>query len=212
VAGDRKVTGLSVENWNDKTSPTLDGKPIELWPPERSESLAIHPDNSRFVLGADFFLRAIDSKGQLIWRRDAPSTVWAVNISGDGHLLIAADGDGTIRWHRLDDGRELLALYVLKDKRNWVAWTPEGFYGATPGAFGLLQWQVNRGFDAAADTVPVNAIPRLRRPDALALALQERNRSRTGHCRFESSPPRRADRHWSKSSAWRPAVLIDHWH
>src|SRR5262249_26564450 len=73
----------------------------------------------------------------------------------------------------MDDGRELLALLVLADKRNWVAWTPEGFYGATPGAFGVLQWQVNRGFDAPADTVPVSAIPRLRRPDALALALQE---------------------------------------
>ena len=87
--------------------------------------------------------------------------------------MVAAYGDGTICWHRMDDGRELLALYVLKDKQNWVAWTPEGFYGATPGAFGVLQWQVNRGFDAAADTVPVNAIARLRRPDALALVLQE---------------------------------------
>src|SRR6267154_1167514 len=54
-----------------------------------------------------------------------------------------------------------------------TAWTPEGFYGATAGAFGVLQWQVNRGFDAAADAVPVNAISRLRRPDALALVLQE---------------------------------------
>ena len=35
------------------------------------------------------------------------------------------------------------------------------------------QWQVNRGFDAAADTVPVNNIPRLLRPDAIALVLQQ---------------------------------------
>ena len=62
----------------------------------------------------------------------------------DGRLLVAAYGDGTIRWHRMDDGRELLALYVLADKQNWVAWTPEGFYAATPGAFGVLRWQVNR--------------------------------------------------------------------
>jgi hypothetical protein len=102
-----------------------------------------------------------------------PGTVWAVNISGDGRLVVAAYSDGTIRWHRMDDGRELLALFVLADKQNWVAWTPEGFYGATAGAFGVLRWQVNRGFDAAADTVPVSAIPRLRRPDALALVLQE---------------------------------------
>ena len=154
-------------------SPTLDGKPIKLQPYERSISLAIHPDGSRFVLGADWSLQAIDAKGQRLWTRDVPSVVWAVNISGDGRLVVAAYGDGTIRWHRMDDGRELLALFVLADKQNWVAWTPEGFYGATAGAFGVLQWQVNRGFDAAADTVPVNAIPTLRRPDALALVLQE---------------------------------------
>ena len=87
--------------------------------------------------------------------------------------MVAAYGDGTIRWHRMDDGRELLALYVLADKQNWIAWTPEGFYGATAGAFGVLQWQVNRGFDAAADIVPVSKIPRLRRPEALEFVLQE---------------------------------------
>jgi WD40 repeat protein len=168
-----KQSGLAVARWNKNRLPTLDGKPIKLDPHERSLSLAIHPDSSRFVLGCDWSLRAFDAEGQLIWRRNTPSNARAVNISGDGRLAIAAYGDGTIRWHRLDDGRELLALYVLADKQNWVAWTPEGFYGATAGAFGVLQWQVNRGLDAAADTVPVNVIPSLRRPDALALVLQE---------------------------------------
>jgi hypothetical protein len=116
---------------------------------------------------------SIDASGQPLWTRKVPSVVWGVNISGDGRLVVAAYGDGTIRWHRMDDGRELLALFVLADKQNWVAWTPEGFYGATAGAFGVLRWHVNRGFDAAADTVPVHAIPRLRRPDALPLVLQE---------------------------------------
>ena len=113
-------------------SPTLDGKPIKLEQYERSRSLAVHPDGDRFVLGADWSLRAFDAKGQQLWQRTAPGTVWAVNITGDGRLVVAAYGDGTIRWHRMDDGRELLALFVLADKQNWVAWTPEGFYGATP--------------------------------------------------------------------------------
>jgi len=30
-------------------------------------------------------------------------------------LVVAAYDDGTIRWHRMGDGRELLALYVLAD-------------------------------------------------------------------------------------------------
>jgi WD40 repeat protein len=168
-----KQTGLAVEGWTDTYSPTLDGKPIKLDRFELSRSLAIHPNGDRFVLGTDWHLQAIDAKGEQLWQRATPSTVWAVNISGDGRLVVAAYGDGTIRWHRMDDGRELLALYVFADKQNWVAWTPEGFYGATAGAFGVLQWHVNRGFDAAAQTVPVNTIPRLRRPDALVLVLQE---------------------------------------
>jgi Caspase domain/WD domain, G-beta repeat len=168
-----KQGGLAVEGWRNGRSPTLDGKPIALERAETSQSLAIHPDGNRFVLGTSFNLRAIDAKGEPLWTRKVPATVWAVTISGDGRLVVAAHSDGTIRWHRMDDGRELLALLVLADKQNWVAWTPEGFYDATPGAFGVLQWQVNRGFDAGADTIPVSAIPRLRRRDALALVLQE---------------------------------------
>ncbi|MBV9559137.1 MAG: caspase family protein [Bradyrhizobium sp.] len=168
-----KQTGLAVDSWKHDLAPTLDGIPITLESREVSRSLAIHPDGSGFVLGAEWSLRAFDAKGQPIWRRSVPSIVWGVDISEDGRLVIATYGDGTIRWHRMGDGRELLALYVLADRQNWVAWTPEGFYGATAGAFGVLQWQVNRGFDAPAETVPVNAIPSLRRPDALALVLQE---------------------------------------
>jgi WD40 repeat protein len=173
-----RQTGLAVAGWRSGFSPTLDGKPIELDRYERSRSLAVHPDAGRFVIGAQWSLQAIDSKGERLWRRSAPGAVWGVNITGDGRLVVAAYGDGTIRWHRMDDGRELLALFVLADKQNWVAWTPEGFYGATAGAFGVLQWHVNRGFDAAADTVPVSAIPRLRRSDALALVLQEQETAR----------------------------------
>jgi DNA-binding beta-propeller fold protein YncE len=168
-----KQAGLAIEGWRNGLSPTLDGRPIALKPYEISRSLAVHPGGNRFVLGAEWSLCAFDAKGQPLWRRAVPGIVWGVNITGDGRLVVAAYGDGTIRWHRMDDGRELLALFVLKDKQNWVAWTPEGFYGATPGAFGVLQWQVDRGFDAAADTVPVNTIPRLRRPDALKFVLQE---------------------------------------
>jgi hypothetical protein len=168
-----KQDGLRIEDWIESTNPKLDGKPIELQALERSISLAIHPDAHRFVLGADWSLYAFDADGKQLWNRPALETVWAVNITGDGRLVVAAYGAGTIRWHRMDDGRELLALQVLSDKKNWVAWTPEGFYDATPGAFGVLKWHINHGNDAAADAVPVSAIPKLKRPDALPLVLQE---------------------------------------
>jgi Caspase domain/WD domain, G-beta repeat len=165
--------GLRIEDWIHSYDPKLAGKPIKLDTLERSRSLAIHPDAHRFVLGADWSLYAFDAEGKQLWPRTAPQVVWAVNVTGDGRLVVAAYGDGTICWHRMDDGRELLALQVLSDEKNWVAWTPEGFYDATPDAFGVLKWHVNRGNDAAADAVPVSAIPRLKRADALPLVLQE---------------------------------------
>jgi hypothetical protein len=168
-----KQDELSIEYWDNFEHPKLSGKPIELEKGDISRSLAIHPDGHRFVLGTSFSLRAFDVDGKALWNRAVPGEARAVNFTGDGRLLVAAYLDGTIRWHRIDDGRELLALNVLGDKKNWVAWTPEGFYAATPGAYGVLRWHVNHGVDAAAETVPVSAIPKLNRPDALPLVLQE---------------------------------------
>ena len=42
----------------------------------------------------------------------------------------------------------------------------------------VSEWHVNRGFDAAAETVPVSAIAGLKRPDALPLVLQEMETAR----------------------------------
>ena len=71
------------------------------------------------------------------------------------------------------DGVELLAFMPLANQKDWVAWTPEGFYDATPGAQGVLRWQVNRGWDAPATDVPVADIPGSYRPNVLPLVLQQ---------------------------------------
>ncbi|NBB71007.1 MAG: hypothetical protein GVY33_11925, partial [Alphaproteobacteria bacterium] len=140
---------------------------------EISRSLAVHPAGDRFVLGTEWSLRAFDATGAPLWRRPAPGVAWAVNVTGDGRLVVAAYADGTIRWHRMDDGAELLAFFPLADRKNWVCWTPEGYYAATPGAHGVLRWHVNRGWDAAADAIPVENVEGMRRPDVLPLVLQE---------------------------------------
>ena len=67
-----------------------------------------------------------------------------MNISRDGRLVAAPYGDGTIRWHRMSDGKELLALFVHAEDKRFVAWTPKGYYAASPGAEDLIGWHVNR--------------------------------------------------------------------
>ncbi|GAB4392406.1 MAG: hypothetical protein Tsb0032_07930 [Kiloniellaceae bacterium] len=166
-------TSLKIEYWRNYTLPTLDESFLGLSEYETSRSLAIHPDEQRFVLGSEWWLYAFDSKGQQLWRVAPPGIVWAVNISGDGRLVVAAYGDGTIRWHRMDDGHEILAFFPLADRRNWVAWTPEGIYAATAGAHGVLRWHVNQGWDQEGEAVPVHEIPETRRPEVIRLVVQE---------------------------------------
>ena len=124
------------------------------------------------MLGTSWFLSAYDAQGAPLWSHPARGEAWGVNIAGDGRLVVGAYGDGTIRWHRMTDGAELLAFMPLADRTNWVAWTPEGFYAATAGAQGVLRWHVNRGWDPA-DSVPIENIPGSYRPEVLPLVLQE---------------------------------------
>ena len=125
------------------------------------------------MLGTDWYLRAYDAAGEQLWRQPAPGTVWAVNVSGDGRLVVAAHGDGTIRWHRMDDGQELLAFFPMADRHNWVAWTPEGYYAHSPKAAAVLGWHVNRGWDQRADFYPITAYGGFYQAKALPLVLQQ---------------------------------------
>jgi hypothetical protein len=113
------------------------------------------------------------------------SEVWAVNASRDGRTVVAAEGDGTIRWYRADDGHELFTLQILPNrsdsaksdptKSDGVLWTPEGFYEATSGAQDVLKWVTNHGPDNPATAIPVSVVSRLHRPVALQLVLDELN-------------------------------------
>src|SRR3712207_9272453 len=80
----------------------------------------------------------------------------------------------------MDDGREVLALMPLADRLNWVAWTPEGFYAASPGALGVLRWHVNRPGWRPADSYAVADIPGFYRPAVNPLAPREPATPRAG--------------------------------
>jgi WD40 repeat protein len=164
---------LPIAAWRNTDHPTLAGHRLALEQYEISRSVAIAPAGDRFVLGSDWALRAFDAKGSLVWMAAVPGSVWAANISGDGRLAIAAFGDGTIRWFRMTDGFELLALMPLPDNSNWVAWTPDGHYASTASAQGVVQWQTNHGWDAAATSIPISDIAGSYLPTLLPIILKD---------------------------------------
>ena len=123
--GPPEQTTLPVADWENTERPTLHGTPLELDPYEKSRSLAIHPDGQRFVLGAEWSLRAFAAAGTPLWRQAVPGSPGPSSSGGrppGGRRLGMGPSAGTC----MDDGRELLALLPLVDRQNWAAWTPEG--------------------------------------------------------------------------------------
>lgn len=145
------VEGLPVSGAIDTRSPQTGVVPIPLEPNEYSRSLAILPDLSGFFLGTDYGIRYIGKDGGQIWQRQTPGTVWGLNLAQDGKLIVAALGDGTIRWYRAQDHVELLALFVDLPSKRWIAWTPKGYFAASEGAENLIGWHLNRGWRQSAD-------------------------------------------------------------
>jgi WD40 repeat protein len=177
LAPSTEAPGLSVTNWHNSTTPAVNGIPLKLYPYETSRSLALVPATEHFVLGADWSLRLFDRNGHEVWPdRPVPGVAWHVNVTADGRLIVAAFGDGTIRWFRVSDGEPVLALFIHPDGSKWIAWTPQGYYDASLGADDLIGWHINHGYDRAPDFYPVSQFrDRYYRPDVIQRVLKTPN-------------------------------------
>jgi WD40 repeat protein len=165
--------GLDITDWEYSFNPKLNGKLLSLHRGEYSYCLAISPDKNTFLIGTHGFIRLYDWVGYKKWEVLTPGSVYSVNVSGNGRVAAAALGDGTVRWYRMKEGKELLALFPHRDKKRWVLWTPSGYYDASPGAEELIGWHVNDGREDAADFFPVSRFrANYYRPDVIAKTLE----------------------------------------
>lgn len=179
---------ISITDWEGTKTPKLNNNLIKLDAHETSSALALLPENEGFALGTNWHLRVFGRNGSQRWQQSAPGTVWAVNVSQDGRWVVAAYGDGTIRWHRAADGAEQLAFFPHADKKRWVMWTPSGYYDASPGAEELIGWHVNRGKDHEADFFPASRFrDRFFRPDVLTKVLETQDEAEAVRLANEAS-------------------------
>ena len=165
--------GMVFTDWSGSMTPLLNDRPVAgLDPFERSLSVSVGVGGDFAVLGGDWHILGLEADGSQRWRIPLPGAAFAVNLADDGRTLVAALGDGTVRWYRAADGAELLALFVHADRSRWVAWTPSGHYDAAPGGEEMIGWLVNRGVDQVPDFFPANVFrDRFYRPDVVALVL-----------------------------------------
>lgn len=142
------------------------------------KSLTLTPDAKLAITGgSNGYLASISTQtGKIIHEfKGHTSDIQGVASSADGRLLISGSADQTIRLWDIHTGKNLLSFFHGKDD-EWVAWTPEGFYDASPNGDKYVGWHVNRGADKAADYYHANQFRRyLYRPDIIANTIQYRS-------------------------------------
>jgi hypothetical protein len=101
--------------------------------------------------------------------------VWALAVSPENRLAVSGSADQTLRFWSFPAGELLVSIFV-GDNREWVAWTPKGYYTASARGDRYIGWQINHGVDQAADYYPVEHFQKLYyRPDIVNLTLELRN-------------------------------------
>jgi hypothetical protein len=108
------------------------------------------------------------------------SFVTSLSESADARFLTTSSTDRTIRLWSLNDFQErpdsvepLLSLFIV-DEDDWILWTPQGYYDASPGCGDLVGWHVNQGPDQVAAYYPLHQFrSQLYRPDLISYVLQQ---------------------------------------
>lgn len=95
-----------------------------------------------------------------------------MELSRDGKRLFLGTLDGSILVLDVTTGRQLATLHPAASENGagesgWVAFTPEGYYAASPGAESFLFWKVDGKLQS-----PSELQAQFRRPDRLRAALQ----------------------------------------
>lgn len=152
---------IDLQNWNgwgrEDVVPRLNRRPLRFFMNSRYKPLSfgIAPDGNSFFIGATGMLLKFDTLGKVVWRQDMSNGILALALSKNGRYVIGGMTDGTIRWFLQSDGTEQLAFFPHPDRKRWVAWTPEGYFDASPGAENLIGYHINQGKDKEAKFVPM---------------------------------------------------------
>jgi WD40 repeat protein len=167
-----QAAGWAIKVSNDLRGLQLNSQNIALEEYEKVRSHAMAPNRASIAVGTEWALRSYNSRGELLWLARVSSPVWAVNVSADNKVVVAAIGDGTLRWFSLQTGKELLSVFMHKNATDWIAWVPGGYYASSPFGDKHIGWHINRGLDIAPDFVYAVQLERvLYRPDLVRAAL-----------------------------------------
>ncbi len=100
------------------------------------------------------------------------TTVVSAAPSPDGRCLLTLAADQILRIWGVEKGNLLLSLFVFR--KEWIAWTPGGYYAASLGGEKLMGWLVDNGIDQAPSFQPAQRFRKqFYRPDVIKLVLEK---------------------------------------
>ncbi|MGA7330077.1 MAG: caspase family protein [Rhodomicrobium sp.] len=132
------------------------------------------PGGETIISGGSFGVIAVyDREGKTVGAFSGhEGKVFAAVPSPDGRYLVSAAADETVRLWNLKTRELLVSLFQGKDG-EWVMWTPQGYFAASPAGAGLIGWQINHGPENAAEYVTAAQLRKsLNRPDIVVKAIQ----------------------------------------
>ena len=145
------------------------GQALALKPFQSLHAWSRAPQGGAFALGSQWSVLLVDAQGRRQWEQDLPAPARQVAFSGDGRWVVAAVGDGTLRWYEAASGQERLGAFLHASEPQWVVWRSDGYYSSSTQGDRHLGWLLNRGDETAPDFVRAEQIEReLYRPDLLA--------------------------------------------
>lgn len=177
-----RSAGLVVSQWFSTTweerrtkQLMLNGYALTDWGQEEwSRSVDIADNGSVAVIGGVNGVYCYDKEGARRWATPIATMALDVNISANGKLVIGACADGVIRWFRMSDGRLLASLYMDVTSRQWIMWTPEGYYDCSERGDRLVGWHMNNGIDKKAEFFDAaKFFDRFYHPEVVAASIRE---------------------------------------
>ncbi len=140
-------------------------------PQAEGSPLLVHASH-RFPHGGIVRLNTVDGPEKKAGMRPNFPYVRDIAPSPDGRYLIAATGGPALAIIPTHGPRTPM-LYFTATRGEWVLWSPEGYYAASPGGERLFGWAVQNGPDKLVDFHPARAFAgTFRRPDLLRRAVQ----------------------------------------
>ena len=160
-----------------------DTRSLKLWDAQTGKPKVTLPDDGGFKsFSPDSKLLIASIVGDAsAWDIETGKQVWHLttqenllshaSFSLDGRMMVVADNDHTIKIRETHTGQTLLTLATfLPDKSGpfeWIAFTPEGYYSASPGAERFIHWRVGDKL------LPADAYAKeFNRPDLVQQAMQ----------------------------------------